>query len=122
MAEEQISQEAVESAPTEEVSRETSDVPIPERPEHIPEKFWNAETGEVKTEDLAKSYINLEKFSTGKINWNEVVLEVAGGTVTVPLDIATATATWNGQRKQKAAGNGKDKAKTGTASRAPDAD
>ena len=63
MAEEQISQEAVESAPTEEVSRETSDVPIPERPEHIPEKFWNAETGEVKTEDLAKSYINLEKFS-----------------------------------------------------------
>ena len=66
MAEEQISQEAVESAPTEEVSRETSDVPIPERPEHIPEKFWNAETGEVKTEDLAKSYINLEKFSTVK--------------------------------------------------------
>ena len=46
-----------------------------------------------------------QKFSTGKINWNEVVLEVAGGTVTVPLDIVTATASWNGQRKQKAAIN-----------------
>ena len=66
MAEEQISQEAVESAPSEDVSRETAEIPIPERPEHIPEKFWDADTGEVKTDDLAKSYINLEKFSTGK--------------------------------------------------------
>jgi hypothetical protein len=66
MAEEQVTQEAVETAPVDDVSRETSDVPIPERPEHIPEKFWDADTGEVKLDDLAKSYINLEKFSTGK--------------------------------------------------------
>ena len=44
-----------------------------------------------------------QKWSSGKINWNEVVLEVAGGTVTVPVDIATATATWNGVRKNKQA-------------------
>lgn len=66
MSEEQVAQQTTETAVTEDVSRETSDVPIPERPEHIPEKFWDGDTGEVKTEDLIKSYINLEKFSTGK--------------------------------------------------------
>ena len=66
MAEEQVTQEAVETAPAEDVSRETLDAPAPERPEYVPEKFWNPETGEVMTEELGKSYINLEKFSTGK--------------------------------------------------------
>jgi hypothetical protein len=33
----------------------------PERPENVPEKFWNAETGEVNTEALLKSYSELEK-------------------------------------------------------------
>ena len=33
----------------------------PKRPEHIPEKFWNAETGEVRVEELAKSNAELEK-------------------------------------------------------------
>ena len=47
---------------TEEVSRET----IPERPDHIPEKFWNTETGELRQDDMIKSYNNLEKFATGK--------------------------------------------------------
>lgn len=31
------------------------------RPENIPEKFWDAATGTVKTEDLIKSYQELEK-------------------------------------------------------------
>lgn len=35
------------------------------RPEHIPEKFWDAEKGEVRLEALAKSYAELEK-SRGK--------------------------------------------------------
>ena len=52
MAEEQVTQEAVETAPTEDVSRETIDAPVPARPEHIPEKFWNAETGEVNIDDI----------------------------------------------------------------------
>lgn len=33
----------------------------PQRPDHIPEKFWDAEKGEVRLEDLAKSYAELEK-------------------------------------------------------------
>lgn len=33
----------------------------PQRPEHIPEKFWDAEKGEVRVEELAKSYVELEK-------------------------------------------------------------
>lgn len=31
-----------------------------ERPEWVPEKFWDAEKGEIRTEDLAKSYKELE--------------------------------------------------------------
>lgn len=34
---------------------------IPSKPEGIPEKFWNAMTGEVDTSGLAKSYTELEK-------------------------------------------------------------
>lgn len=33
----------------------------PERPAHIPEKFWDAEKGEVRLEEMAKSYAELEK-------------------------------------------------------------
>lgn len=33
----------------------------PARPDHIPEKFWDAEKGTVKVDDLAKSYGELEK-------------------------------------------------------------
>jgi hypothetical protein len=34
------------------------------RPDHVPEKFWDAEKGEVRTEDLLKSYGELEKKSS----------------------------------------------------------
>lgn len=33
----------------------------PERPDYIPEKFWDAEKGEVRVDGLAKSYAELEK-------------------------------------------------------------
>ena len=33
----------------------------PQRPEHIPEKFWDAEKGEVRVDEMAKSYAELEK-------------------------------------------------------------
>lgn len=42
----------------------TIDVPaneVPTRPDFIPEKFWNAETNEVRVEGLAKSYAEMEK-------------------------------------------------------------
>ena len=37
-----------------------------ERPENVPEKFWNAETGEIRTDELLKSNEHLEKFVGGK--------------------------------------------------------
>lgn len=36
----------------------------PTRPDHIPEKFWDAEKGEVRVEAMAKSYAELEKGKT----------------------------------------------------------
>jgi len=40
---------------------------VPERPAHVPEKFWNADTGQVDTEAWARSYTELEqKQSTPK--------------------------------------------------------
>lgn len=35
------------------------------RPEHIPEKFWDAAAGVVKADDLAKSYTELERKQSG---------------------------------------------------------
>ncbi len=64
MAEEQAPAE--EAQQTEEVSRETTEQEVMERPEIIPEKFWNNETGEINLEDMAKSYHHLEKFASGK--------------------------------------------------------
>ncbi len=58
MAEEQITeQEILEEVPQEEV-------PQAERPEHIPEKFWK--DGKVDSDEMAKSYTQLESYSTGK--------------------------------------------------------
>tara|TARA_R100000458_G_C8268575_1_gene243409 strand:- start:1348 stop:2163 length:816 start_codon:yes stop_codon:yes gene_type:complete len=37
-----------------------------ERPEYIPEKFWNKDTNEPILDELGKSYINLEKYVGGK--------------------------------------------------------
>lgn len=37
-----------------------------ERPENIPEKFWNADTGEIRTDELLKSNAHLEQFVGGK--------------------------------------------------------
>tara|TARA_R100000234_G_scaffold119478_1_gene102529 strand:+ start:1004 stop:1750 length:747 start_codon:yes stop_codon:yes gene_type:complete len=61
MAEEQITeQEVLDAVPEEETP------PVAERPEYIPEKFWDVETGTPRVDELGKSYIQLEKFSSGK--------------------------------------------------------
>ncbi|WP_406853363.1 hypothetical protein WEU32_06915 [Brevundimonas sp. BH3] len=39
----------------------TTQTEIASRPDHIPEKFWDAETGQPRVEELAKSYRELEK-------------------------------------------------------------
>jgi hypothetical protein len=50
---------------TDEVQNPTGEQPVenqlPVRPDNIPEKFWNAETGAVNTEALLASYVELEK-------------------------------------------------------------
>jgi hypothetical protein len=38
-----------------------ADAATPQRPDHIPEKFWDAEAGTVRTEALARSYVELER-------------------------------------------------------------
>jgi hypothetical protein len=53
-------QEAVTGKPAE-VSTPPVDSSKPVRPEHIPEKFWDAEKGTVRVDDLVKSYSELEK-------------------------------------------------------------
>ena len=70
MSEEEVQGIAPEQqVETEEVSRETE--PVMERPEIIPEKFWNAEAGEINLEDMAKSYAHLEKCFEGGASQEE---------------------------------------------------
>lgn len=45
-------------------SRETNTADKPTRPAYVPEKFWNAETGTIDVEGLAKSYGELERGRT----------------------------------------------------------
>ncbi len=48
------------------------------RPENIPEKFWDDETQSLRTDDLLKSYLELEKkFSYSKRGGDKNVLELA---------------------------------------------
>lgn len=51
------------TAPAVETSKPAS---VVQRPAHIPEKFWDAEKGVVKTDDLAKSYAELERARTAQ--------------------------------------------------------
>lgn len=51
----------LESPPPEEDKKVEPDDKASDRPENIPEQFWDAEAGEVKTVELAKSYSDLRK-------------------------------------------------------------
>ena len=68
---EQQAEAVQQDVETNDVSRGTEmntevNAPVLQRPEIIPEKFWNADTGEANIEDMAKSYAHLEKFASGK--------------------------------------------------------
>lgn len=77
----------------------------PQRPEHIPEKFWDAEKGEVRVEELAKSYAELERAkaappkaegdagAAGAADDADLPPEVAQFKTTLTESIATARAT-----------------------------
>jgi len=62
-----MSESLIENGETEIDTSETLDVndgapqEVASRPDFIPEKFWNAETNEVRIEGLAKSYAEMEK-------------------------------------------------------------
>jgi hypothetical protein len=45
---------------------ETNNPEAKEKPEWVPDKFWNPQTGEVDTEGMAKSYRELEKLRSNK--------------------------------------------------------
>lgn len=64
MNENEIAENQTEETQTEDSAPTTTD-PLP-RPEFIPEKFWNTDTGEVNMEEFGKSYSNLEKYVGGK--------------------------------------------------------
>lgn len=59
-----------------------------ERPAHVPEKFWNAETGVLNTEDLLRSYGELERARSAP-----VVKPSAAPAVTPPAATVTTTPT-----------------------------
>jgi hypothetical protein len=64
MAEEQVqAQEQVEET-TEQgtVEPEVNQDVTHEKPSHVPDKFWNAESGEVMVDDVLKSYTEMEKY------------------------------------------------------------
>lgn len=58
-----------------------------ERPEHIPEKFWDAEKGEVRVEELAKSYAELEK---GKVKPDDKAADDKGKAPDAEVEAAQA--------------------------------
>lgn len=69
-ATEQVAPQTAEQT-TSDVSRGTSidtptDISVQPRPENVPEKFWNTETGEIRVDDVLKSNAHLEKFVGGK--------------------------------------------------------
>lgn len=44
-----------------------SEEPTKAKPEGLPEKFWNAETGEIRVDALLQSYLELEKKLSGSL-------------------------------------------------------
>jgi len=65
---------AAKFAATQGTTASTEDTPASAgRPEHIPEKFWDSVTGTVKTDELAKSYVELEKSKSKGVDDNAVV-------------------------------------------------
>lgn len=48
-------------APTPDAAPDSMDTPEPSRPTGVPEKFWDAGTGSVRTDALLKSYLEIER-------------------------------------------------------------
>ena len=70
---------AQQQVPTDENIADGTDDEKPQRPEHIPEKFWDAEKGEVRVDELVKSYTELEKVKAAPASPKEGDGENANG-------------------------------------------
>ena len=62
---ENIAEEAIEN--------NTPEAIAPARPEYIPEKFWNPQNNQIRIEEMAKSYIELEKQFSKKSNQSDEI-------------------------------------------------
>ena len=59
----------------------------PERPDYLPEKFWNDQTGETRIEALAQSYSELEKRFTSENLASQVPETVEDYRIEAPSDL-----------------------------------
>lgn len=86
---------------------EAAAVVAPVRPDSVPEKFWNAETGAVNTEALLKSYSELEKARAAK---GEVPNPVVPENVEAASAVTNAGLDWNVLQGKIASGGTIDEA------------
>jgi hypothetical protein len=66
----------------------------PVKPEWVPEKFWDAAKGEVRTEAMAKSYAELEK-AKGQPAKTEAQATQPGGDIDPEQAVSNAGLDWN---------------------------
>lgn len=64
----------------------------PERPAHVPEKFWDAETGQVRVDELVKSYTELE---SGKATTQDTEQATAADEDTTKEVVEAAGLNWD---------------------------
>jgi hypothetical protein len=67
----------------------------PARPEHVPEKFWNADKGEVNVDALLKSYGELERTRSTTTTTTETKDPAAPPKIDTPTDDAAKQAVEN---------------------------
>jgi len=61
---------------------------VVERPTHIPEKFWDTEAGEIRTDSLLKSYQELERrFGSRPESADDYMIETIGTDISINPDV-----------------------------------
>ncbi len=76
MSNENLNDSIIENA---EISIETNPSEIPaniSRPEYIPEKFWNPQNNQIRVEEMAKSYSELEKQFSKKSSQSDEIAKL----------------------------------------------
>jgi len=68
-------------------TEETSTTTEAQRPDYLPEKFWDEEAGEARVDALAQSYSELEKRFTGEDTGNHVPESIDDYQIDAPSDL-----------------------------------